>query len=146
MTPSTNKVEKDPSGLSANSPGAKLDDGKVKAGLLEDFSRALWEVAKVGTFGAVKYSRGGWQFVENGEERYKDAKWRHILKRNIEGQIDADSQCLHLAQEAWNALAQLELYLRKTEPTEIETVKEKPANKKAYWEVEEGCDISCGHI
>jgi hypothetical protein len=121
----TSTIEKDPSGLSADVPGAKLDDGKVKAGVLEDFSRALWEVAKVGTFGAVKYSRGGWKFVENGEERYKDAKWRHILKRNIEGQIDFDSQCLHLAQEAWNALAQLELYLRDMEPKATETVKTK---------------------
>jgi hypothetical protein len=134
MELSTSTIEKDPNGLSANAPGAKLDDGKVKAGVLEDFSRALWEVAKVGTFGAVKYSRGGWQFVWNGEERYKDAKWRHILKRNIEGQIDSDSQCLHLAQEAWNALAQLELYLRNEEPKAIEEVKERSANKIPPWE------------
>ena len=110
--------EIDPYGLDPNDPGAKLDHGKVKAGVLEDFSRALWEVARVGTFGANKYSRGGWKDVPNGEERYKDAKWRHLLKREIEGEIDEDSQCLHLAQEVWNGLAELEFMLRKSEPND----------------------------
>lgn len=105
-------LERDPSGLASNMPGAKLDDGKVMADLLEDFALALLAVAEVGTFGAKKYSRGGWQHVDNGQERYRAAKWRHILKGRHESH-DPDSGLLHKAHEAWNTLAELELLLRK---------------------------------
>jgi len=108
-------TEADPNGRSANDPGAKLDSGKVLAGVLFDFSHALLAVAEVGTFGANKYSRGGWQFVPDGVTRYRDAMVRHQLAENIGGPIDSDSQCLHAAQVAWNALAVLELTLRNTE-------------------------------
>jgi len=81
------------------------------AGVLSDFSYALIEVAKVGTFGAKKYSRGGWQHVPNGIERYSDALWRHLLAERHE-LIDNDSGILHAAHLAWNSLARLELLLR----------------------------------
>ena len=93
-------------------PGSKLDDGKIKAGVLGQFARALMRVAEVGTFGIIKYSRGGWQSVENGEERYEDAKWRHLLNGYIT-EIDPDFGLEHAAHEAWNALARLELMLRR---------------------------------
>ena len=49
--------EKDPSGLSAHSAGAKLDAGKVRPDLiLSGMSRALLAVAEVGTFGIIKYT------------------------------------------------------------------------------------------
>jgi hypothetical protein len=104
-------IEKDPNNLEPNEPGAKLDDGKILAGCLGDISLALKEVAKVFTFGANKYSRGGWQHVENGIQRYNDAAWRHKLEDG--GSIAPDSGLLHLAHEAWNVLAELELLLRK---------------------------------
>jgi len=104
-------VESDPTGKSAHEPGSKLDAGKILAGVLADFSLALLAVAEVGTFGAKKYTRGGWQFVENGIERYTDAMWRHLLKGNLELN-DPDSNLLHAAHAAWNALARLELALR----------------------------------
>jgi len=104
--------EKDPAGLDAHAPGAKLDDGKILAGVLGDFAGALTAVAAVGTFGAKKYSRGGWQHVENGVERYTDALWRHLLAERHEA-CDPDSGLLHAAHLAWNALARLELLLRK---------------------------------
>ena len=107
--------EKDPSGLDPHELGAKLDNGKIKAGVLADFGMALMAVAEVGTFGADKYSRGGWQHVENGEERYMDAKWRHLLKANQEP-LDSDSNLKHLAHEAWNTLAELEFKLRSRIP------------------------------
>lgn len=103
--------ETDPTGRKASEPGAKLDSGKVMAALLKDFSLALTEVAKVSTFGAKKYTRGGWQSVPNGVDRYDDAKWRHMLKERHEPH-DKDSGLLHAAHEAWNALARLELILR----------------------------------
>jgi len=105
------KKEKDPNGLNQHQSGAKLDEGKVLAAILGDFSFALFEVAKVGTFGAKKYTRGGWQYVPDGIERYTDALWRHLLVER-HTTVDNDSGMLHAAQLAWNALARLELILR----------------------------------
>lgn len=109
-------IEKDPRGLRANAPGAKLDAGKVRMGLIfNDMPRALFEVGRVGTFGANKYSDGGWLMVDNGIRRYTDAMDRHRLKEQIEGPFDSESgenNILHAAQIAWNALARLELMLR----------------------------------
>ena len=104
-------IEKDPAGIDQHAPGAKLDEGKPIAGVLGDFSLALMAVAEVGTFGAKKYSRGGWQSVPNGIERYTDATWRHLLKESHEDS-DKDSGLSHAAGTAWNALAKLELQLR----------------------------------
>ena len=103
--------ERDPNGTPPGAPGAKLDAGKLKAGVLADFSLALKAVAEIGTFGANKYSRGGWQHVENGRERYTDAMWRHLLAG---GGTDDQSNLLHEAHFAWNVLARLELLLRQT--------------------------------
>lgn len=104
-------MEKDPNGLDAHDLGSKLDSGKPKASLLKMFGLALLEVAKVGTFGAEKYTRGGWQFVEDGINRYDDAMLRHIFKEQFE-EYDSDSDLLHAAHCAWNSLARLELILR----------------------------------
>jgi len=103
--------EADPNGTDPHAPGAKLDAGKAMAGILADFARALTAIAEVGTFGAKKYSRGGWQAVPNGAERYTDAMWRHLLKEAYEP-VDNDSGLAHDAHMAWNALARLELRLR----------------------------------
>lgn len=105
------RIERDPNGKDPHAPGAKLDAGKVKAGVLADFALALTEVAKVGTFGAEKYTRGGWQEVPNAVERYSDAMWRHLLKARHETN-DPDSGLTHLSHAAWNALAVLELIKR----------------------------------
>lgn len=105
------RLETDPNGLAANEPGAKLDAGKILGGLLGDFSLALTAVAEVGTYGATKYTRGGWQQVPNGELRYHDAMWRHLLAARHEPK-DVDTGLLHKAHLAWNALAELELHLR----------------------------------
>lgn len=106
--------EADPYGKDPHEMGAKLDAGKVQAGVLLDFSRALWKVAEVGTYGANKYTRGGWQEVPDGQQRYLDALMRHLCKMPHEP-IDEESGLLTLAQVAWNALAMLELSLREGE-------------------------------
>jgi len=109
-------MEADPSGKAPNEPGAKLDQGKVRPSLiLNAMPRALLAVAEVGTFGANKYSAGGWLSVPNGEERYTDAMDRHRLKEGCEGLYDLESGLLHAAHLAWNALARLELQLREYE-------------------------------
>jgi hypothetical protein len=105
-------AETDPSGLSANTAGAKLDAGKVRPDLiLSGMPRALLAVADVGTFGANKYSENGWLSVPDGIKRYTAAMDRHRLKESIEP-TDQDSELLHAAHLAWNALARLELMLR----------------------------------
>lgn len=106
-------IEKDPNGLSLNTPGAKADDGKIRVALvLKGFARALWEVCRVGTYGAVKYTANGWMKVPNGMERYEDAEGRHLLKNWMGEEVDPDTNIPHLAHKAWNALATLELALR----------------------------------
>ena len=111
LTAKLKKEEKDPNGLKPNDPGAKLDHGKPDARLLKDFGLALMEVSKVLTFGANKYSEGGWTKVINGYNRYTSAMWRHLLQSNY-NEIDEDSKMLHDALIAWNALARLEFKLR----------------------------------
>ena len=105
-------VERDPSGLALNAPGAKADDGKTLAGVLLDFGHALEGVARVGTMGAAKYSRGGWQQVPNGQQRYLDAAMRHLLKHGQGERHDAQSGLTHLSHAAWNLLAIAELDAR----------------------------------
>ena len=113
-------AEKDPLGIPAKEPGSKLDAGKspVWQGVLDYFPRALEAVANVSVIGAQKYSWKGWESVPDGETRYRNAQGRHILKESMEGPYDSDfpgQNVLHLAQNAWNALAALELYRRRTE-------------------------------
>ena len=91
--------------------GVKYDDGKIMGQLLGDFSQALMGVAAVGTFGAKKYTRGGWLMVPNGYQRYYDALWRHLLQANQE-ERDTESGLSHLEHAAWNILAIIELKSR----------------------------------
>lgn len=108
-------AETDPNGFDPHAPGAKLDAGKPRPSLIiSQMSRALTEVAKVGTYGANKYTDGGWQFVPNGVARYTDAMDRHRLKEGSED-CDKDTDLLHAAHLAWNSLARLELMLRERE-------------------------------
>lgn len=103
--------ETDPNGLSQHAAGAKMDAGKVRAGLcFAGFARALHEVAAVTTFGARKYTPNGWRSVPDGEARYLDALHRHLLASANEA-ADADSGIDHMAHAAWNVLAILELRL-----------------------------------
>lgn len=111
-------MERDPTGREQHQPGAKLDAGKLRPALvLGGFARALTAVTAVGTFGAAKYTDNGWMSVPNGEERYDDANLRHWLKEKSGEAIDQDSELEHAAHAAWNALARLDLLLRKREAT-----------------------------
>lgn len=107
------KGEADPEGLGLNRPGAKADAGKSEYDMaLFSFPNALAHVDRVGKFGAKKYTKGGFLTVPNGEVRYNNAGIRHNIKHLSGEAVDEDSGELHLAHKAWNALAELELYLR----------------------------------
>lgn len=111
--------EVDPTGRGQHEAGAKLDSGKVDMALIFDgMPRALLAVGEVATFGAAKYTRNGWMSVPEGERRYRAAQDRHRLKRFTEGEYDSDSKLLHLAHAAWNALAELELLIKRMESEE----------------------------
>ena len=117
------KQEKDPSGKAAHTPGAKLDAGKVRPALvLGGFARALLAVSRIGTFGAGKYTENGWVEVSMGEARYDDAKVRHWLFEHAGVECDPESEELHAAHEAWNALARLDLILRRKEQEAMKRV------------------------
>lgn len=119
--------EFDPNGTSPHALGAKLDGGKIRADLLLDFRHALKEVAKVSTFGAKKYTEGGWITVPEGEKRYMAALLRHLF----EDGVDPDSELDHLAHLAWNALAILELKMRREK--EHETKPSNPYLNNSNW-------------
>lgn len=106
-------VETDPTGRAAHEAGAKFDEGKNRLGLVfEGFSRALQAVGDVGTYGANKYTANGWIDVPDGVNRYTDAMYRHLMKEASGEQRDGDTEFLHAAHAAWNALARLDLMLR----------------------------------
>lgn len=87
--------------------------GKIMGGVIQDFMPALKEIAELGSsnnkpFG--KYDRGSWLKVNNPEQAYLDAFWRHQL----EGMYNTDPTTgrIHLVAMAWNLLALLVFYLR----------------------------------
>lgn len=113
-------LEQDPYGKDAKTGGSKLDAGKpaVWRGLIDYFPRACTAVATISTKGAEKYSWKGWETVPNGEARYADALMRHLLAESVEGLYDVGPKglgpdVLHASQVAWNALARLELILKR---------------------------------
>lgn len=111
--------ERDPHGIPADAPGAKLDKGKARVDLVFDgFPMALLAVAEVARFGADKYSEHGWLSVPDGIRRYTAAMDRHRLAEAYSGDHDVQSGQLHAAHLAWNALARLELMLR-ADDTEV---------------------------
>lgn len=108
--------EKDPLGRDPHQPGAKLDAGKTRAGLaIGGFARALLAVGEVATFGASKYTAGGWVAVPEGIDRYTDAMYRHLLAEATGEKLDSESGLEHAAHAAWCALARLDLMLRQGE-------------------------------
>lgn len=107
------RQESDPNNLDPHEPGAKLDEGKNRLGLvLGDFARALEQVGHVGSFGLKKYSASGWVSAPDGVCRYTDALYRHLNSEAQGQERDKDSGLLHAAHAAWNALARLDLMLR----------------------------------
>lgn len=75
--------------------GRKFDSGKPEFSLLPPW--ALESVAKVLTFGAQKYEIDNWKYVENGEQRYKNAAMRHLNDYMKGEKFDQETGLNHLA-------------------------------------------------
>ena len=101
----------------AAATAAKYSKVPVVQGVLARFPLALREIAIVSVFGAKKHEvpmgDTGYLDVLDAENVYANAEARHMLAEAIEGPRNLeDGLLLHKAQKAWNALADLEVFLR----------------------------------
>ena len=95
--------------------GTKFDDGKLRlAEMIIDFKEPLQELCKVWEFGANKYSKSNWKLVENGKDRYTNALLRHLIAEE-DKLTDDETELLHSAHIAFNALARMYYILKETE-------------------------------
>lgn len=67
------------------------------------------DIVKVYTSGSEKYGDNTWQGLPDGINRYKAALLRHLVEYTKGNKVDEETQCYHLAQVAWNAIAMLHL-------------------------------------
>lgn len=85
--------------------GQKNDriDDKLRWDLLPlDIIEKLVEVYH---FGAQKYEPNTWQELDDGENRYRGALFRHLVAHGKGELHDPESGLLHAAHLAWNAIA-----------------------------------------
>lgn len=91
--------------------GLKHDGGKPRWSLLmRGCADALQAVVRVLTFGAQKYADDSWQGVQNGQQRYRDALYRHLNAIERGELVDDESGESHWAHVATNALFLYELH------------------------------------
>jgi hypothetical protein len=74
-------------------------------------ARALWDVAKVMTFGANKYNDNNWR-QPGSLQRYIGSAMRHLNAMQRGEDFDSDTGLLHAAHLACNALFILEALLQ----------------------------------
>lgn len=91
--------------------GLKYDNGKPRIfEMVEDFKEPLIEVSKVWAFGADKYEKHNWAYVDNAIDRYSNALLRHMLEGET---TDDESGLLHASHVAWNAIVRLYFIIQK---------------------------------
>ena len=89
------------------SEGIKFDGGKLRlAEMMQDFRLPLSAVCRVWEFGADKYEKSNWKKVDNAVDRYTNAMLRHLMEEEAKP-FDDESELLHAAHVAWNAIARL---------------------------------------
>lgn len=104
-----------------DNPGKKFDTGKapIVQGCFQYFPKALLAVADVSAYGANKYDvpyhDKNWARLDDAFNRYTDGLGRHLVGEYIDGPNDPESNKLHAAHVAWNALARLEILINNTE-------------------------------
>lgn len=95
--------------------GIKYDNGKLRlAEMIVDFRVPLEELCKVWEFGADKYEKSNWKKLDNGIDRYSNALMRHLIAEDI-CIYDNESNLLHAAHIAFNALARLHFIIENEE-------------------------------
>ncbi len=102
---------------------ARYDKPQPYLGVLARFPRAILEIAKVSKYGTSKHhlAMGDMTYlvVPQADVNYIEAEVRHLLHEAISGPVNAgDGGLLHKAQKAWEALADLEVYLYQAEEAE----------------------------
>lgn len=85
----------------------------VWQGFIAYFSRAMVAVGAVSKFGAGKHNNGNMptKWRDYGVDVYANALARHMTEEGKGDLYDSESNMLHAAHEAWNALARLEKLL-----------------------------------
>lgn len=107
-----------PPGAEELTLGRKADAIKPRLDLLvEGMPRALEEVARVLTFGSLKYADHNWQHVDHAPRRYLAAGMRHELALATGETHDPETGAHHLAHKLCCDLFRLELALRGEEAT-----------------------------
>lgn len=97
------------------SNGIKYDTDKARlAEMIVDFRKPLEELCKVWEFGANKYEKSNWKKLDNGIDRYSNALMRHLIAEDI-CIYDNESNLLHAAHIAFNALARLHFIIENEE-------------------------------
>lgn len=82
--------------------GVKHDEHKNRLDLIEpEFIEGVGEVL---TFGAEKYEPNSWQKVEDAENRYYAALFRHLMAYRRGETVDSESGLSHLKHIACNAM------------------------------------------
>lgn len=91
----------------ATSGGRKFDGGKVRYELLPPF--ALEDVAKVLTYGSIKYEDENWRVVPEASRRYRGALMRHVEEYRKGNILDPETGLPHMAHAICCAMFILEL-------------------------------------
>ena len=101
--------------------GIKYDSGKLRlAEMMQDFREPLSAVCRVWEFGADKYEKSNWKYVDNAIDRYTNAMLRHLMEEETCA-FDEESHLLHAAHVAWNALARLQFILNNMQTERAQT-------------------------
>lgn len=120
------KVNVCPVCLKEEAPGAQVADatkegrkvGKVRMDLvMQDMPRAIEALARVMTWAldAKGYKESDWLHVPDAINKYSGGMHRHDNKEKRGQEFDDESGLEHAIHTAWNAMARVELILRKKE-------------------------------
>ena len=99
---------------------AKYTKDQPARGCILRFPRALIEVSRVSVPGTEKHGVPlddlSYLDLPDADTLFVEAELRHMLAPSLTGtEIDPDFGLAHKAHKAWNALADLEVYLRNKE-------------------------------
>lgn len=97
------------------SAGRKFDSGKPRYSLLPP--HALEEVAKVLTYGSLKYADHNWMKIENPDDRFFSAANRHMWAWQKGEKTDSENGCSHLAAAIASLMFILELEISNVKTT-----------------------------